>query len=233
MEGDQVIEQKDGFGYDISNDGHYAKLTANMDAIINDRHSLTAKVIYNVQYYYKDGDGWKEGRLDENMDRWFNIDLGNDSRTVKEYKDLDGDWVGEGYDSKTHSFEYDGTKKTLLYELKDEGLSELVDFHYEDNEETEINEDADKYETYLSFTVKDEYKAQYKILPRNFRFLANWTIVTPKAVKEIIESVEKDITSKPADMTSEDEEAAEAVAEAKEKYDKLNDAQKKLISELY
>ena len=232
--GDETIKPEKGFSYEIPDDKHTAKLNVNMDAIDIVKGKLNLKVTYDVNYYYYDGEHWVIGYQEFDRDNWFEIDLGDkdglDPRKGLTATDLNGMFVGDGYDRDTHSFEYDGTKKTLLYQIDNEEYAKLVDYHYEDNEETAINEDAEKYDTYVSFTIKDEYKAQYKIKGK-FRNETFWTIVTPKAVKEIKGTVETDITSKPEDMTAEDEDIAKAVTGAKEKYDKLNDAQKKLISD--
>ena len=230
IEDDQVIKTEDCFGYVISDDRHSAKLTANMDAIINGRQSLTARVTYDVQYYYKDGGEWKEGRLDEKKESVFNIDLGDDNRTLVEASDIQdvATWYAEGYDKENSSIVYDGNEKTIQLNIEDEELSKILDITYSGNEGTEISND---YHARAILALKDEYKNKYKLAFDELVFGTGWNIIPPEEIEQIINIVKDSIPLNPEDVTTEDAKVTKAVADAKELYNKLNDAQKKLISD--
>ncbi len=210
---DPIAKIIDGLEAEISEDGHTAKIYANMEAI-NEIAGNTVwfEVKYDIQYYYKDGGVWKEGRVEHDCDRWFEVYLGEDNRTGVNL-------IGEGWIGTTQ--EYDGTPKTVLYDM---GIAPYcAEAEYEDNEKTEIG----VYTVKATFKIMDEYKTEFKWASgENPVKTKTWSIVVPEAVTELENNIETKI---PDNTDSVSTLCEDDIVNAREAYEALNDAQKALV----
>lgn len=221
------VDDVRGFSYKIAKDGHTAKVVVNMNAISDVGDDMTFRVTFDRKWFYKEGGTWKTGRTDNNWDRWFHIYLGNDNRMIydaDEYNPVEEVFIGDGYDSRNQSFEYDGTEKAIT--LDPDKLPAHLNVEYEDNKGTSIGD----YTAKITYSINDDYKTQYCMAdpavkesdPDSLTWEYSWSIVKPASV-EVAEDL---IEALPDTIKTSDEQA---IKKAREAYDKLSDAEKSVF----